>query len=206
MTVRRGIPRPVEMTLAAVATLALVPLYLIIGAAVLLGSGAPVLFRQTRVGRGGTPFTMLKFRTMRVRHSGPAVTAGGDQRVTAIGRILRRTKLDELPELWNVVRGDMSIVGPRPEVPQFVNLDDSRWQRVLEVRPGITDPTTLALIDEESLLAAVEGDPEVHYSTELLPRKLEGYLRYLNERTWRSDLRVVAATLAGLVRRRPRPS
>ncbi len=107
------------------------------------------------------------------------MTAGGDSRVTAIGRFLRRTKLDELPELWNVVRGEMSFVGPRPEVERFVRLEDPLWREVLEARPGLTDPTTLRLRDEESLLASVEGDREAYYRETLQPLKLRGYVEYL---------------------------
>ncbi|HET7435643.1 MAG TPA: sugar transferase [Thermoanaerobaculia bacterium] len=190
--------------MALVAILALSPLLAVIGVAVLVASGSPVLFRQTRVGRGGVPFTMLKFRTMRSGKSGPGVTAGGDARITAIGRVLRKTKLDELPELWNVVRGEMSIVGPRPEVPQFVDMSDTRWQRVLAARPGITDPTTVGLIDEEKILAAVQGDHEEFYRRELLPKKLAGYIDYLDRRSWRSDLRVIADTLSAVLSDRSR--
>jgi lipopolysaccharide/colanic/teichoic acid biosynthesis glycosyltransferase len=200
---KSGIPRVVEAPLALAGLAALSPLLAFAGACVLLGSGTPVLFRQTRVGKGGRPFTMLKFRTMRNDPSGPAVTAGDDPRITRIGALLRRTKLDELPELWNVVRGDMSLVGPRPEAPRYVDPSERRWERVLAVRPGITDPTTLSLIDEETLLASVQGDREQYYREHLVPKKLDGYIAYLERRSWRSDLAVLLRTVRSLFFRRP---
>jgi lipopolysaccharide/colanic/teichoic acid biosynthesis glycosyltransferase len=190
----RGIPRPVEKVLAAGALVALSPVLAVAGLAVLAGSGRPIVFRQKRIGRGGVPFTMIKFRTMVDRPGGAAVTAGDDPRITRIGRFLRRTKLDELPELWNVLCGDMSLVGPRPEAPRYVLEDEPRWKKVLSVRPGLTDPTTLALIDEETLLAQVTGDREEFYVRELLPKKLDGYIEYLERRTWRSDFEVLLRT------------
>ena len=199
---KSGIARPVEGAVALAGLVAVSPLLVAAGACVLLGSGRPVLFRQTRIGKFGRPFTMYKFRTMRNDPSGPAVTAGDDPRITRVGALLRRTKLDELPELWNVVRGDMSLVGPRPEAPRYVDPAEPRWERVLAVRPGITDPTTLTLIDEESLLASVQGDREQYYREHLLPQKLEGYIAYLERRTWRSDLTVLLRTVRSLVLRR----
>jgi lipopolysaccharide/colanic/teichoic acid biosynthesis glycosyltransferase len=167
--------------------------------AVLATSGRPAFFRQIRVGRGGKPFRLVKLRSMRNTEAGPRVTARGDDRVTPVGRLLRRSKLDELPELWNVLRGEMSFVGPRPEVPEYVDLDDTRWAEVLQARPGLTDPVTLALRDEEGLMESVEGDRELYYRETLQPRKLEGYRRYLERRTWRSDLGVIWNTIAALL-------
>jgi lipopolysaccharide/colanic/teichoic acid biosynthesis glycosyltransferase len=200
---KSGIPRPIEGAIALAGLAALSPLLLLTAACVILGSGRPALFRQTRVGRLGRPFTMYKFRTMRSDPSGPAVTAGDDSRITRIGALLRRTKLDELPELWNVVRGDMSLVGPRPEAPRYVHAGEKRWERVLSVRPGITDPTTLNLIDEESLLASVEGDREQYYREHLVPKKLDGYIAYLERRSWRSDLDILVRTVRSVVLRKP---
>lgn len=162
-------------------------------------SGRPVFFRQFRVGRAGRPFRLVKLRSMRPSSSGPSVTARGDARVTPVGRWLRRTKLDELPELWNVLRGDMSFVGPRPEVPEYVDLDNPLWADVLQVRPGLTDPMTLTLRDEEALLEVVEGDRDRYYRETLQPQKLAGYRAYLERRTWRTDLRVIYDTIAALL-------
>lgn len=197
----RGLPRPIEAVAAGASLIALSPLLAVTAAAVFVGSGAPVIFRQVRVGRGGAPFTLYKFRTMVNRPGGPAVTAGDDQRITRVGRLLRRTKLDELPELWNVLVGDMSFVGPRPEAPRYVSPEEQRWKRVLSVRPGLTDPTTLSLLDEESVLAAVTGDREEYYMRELLPTKLDGYIAYLDRRSWRTDLEVIWTTIASLLHR-----
>jgi lipopolysaccharide/colanic/teichoic acid biosynthesis glycosyltransferase len=194
----RGLPRISEVVAAGLALVILSPLLALIALAVALGSGLPILFRQERVGRGGVPFTLVKFRTMRNGPGGPGITAGDDRRITRVGRMLRRTKLDELPELWNVLRGDMSLVGPRPESPRYVS-DEPRWDRVLSVRPGLTDPTTLSLLDEEALLASVAGDREEFYIEQLLPKKLDGYLDYLDRRTWRTDLQVIRETVSRLL-------
>jgi lipopolysaccharide/colanic/teichoic acid biosynthesis glycosyltransferase len=167
--------------------------------AVLVTSGRPAFFRQVRVGRGGRSFRLVKLRSMRNANEGPRVTARGDHRVTPVGRVLRRTKLDELPELWNVLRGEMSFVGPRPEVPEYVDLGDPQWAEVLQARPGLTDPVTLALRDEEALMQRVEGDRERYYRETLQPRKLAGYRRYLERRTWRSDVVVIWNTVMALL-------
>jgi lipopolysaccharide/colanic/teichoic acid biosynthesis glycosyltransferase len=181
----------------------------VIGAAALAivaTSGWPVFFRQTRVGRGGKPFTLVKLRSMRASTGGPQVTARRDPRVTAVGALLRRTKLDELPELWNVLRGDMSFVGPRPEVPGYVDLADPVWARILKVRPGLTDPVTLRLRDEEALMETVAGaDRDRYYRESLQPVKLAEYQQYLEGRTWRSDIVVICDTILALLPGRRSP-
>jgi lipopolysaccharide/colanic/teichoic acid biosynthesis glycosyltransferase len=192
----------VEAMLAAGGLLAVSPVLALTAAAIALTSGFPIFFRQARMGRNGRPFTLVKFRTMRASRGGPQVTAGDDPRVTRLGKLLRRTKLDELPELWNVLVGDMSFVGPRPEVPRYVDTDSALWKEVLTVRPGLTDPATLRLRDEESLMARVEGDREAFYVEVLQPRKLEGYLEYLHRRSWKTDLVVIWDTLRALFGRR----
>ena len=202
---RRGLARPAEIVLAAGGLVAAAPVLAIAAAAVAATTGLPVFFRQVRVGRHGRPFTLIKFRTMRnarAGSAGPQVTAGNDPRITAVGRFLRRTKLDELPELWNVLRGDMSFVGPRPEVADYVHPEEPLWREVLSVRPGLTDPVTLRLRHEEALLEAVSGDREKYYRETLQPRKLEGYVEYLRRRTWRSDLGVLFATAGAIFRPR----
>lgn len=162
-----------------------------------LDSRGPVLFRQNRVGQNGKPFTMLKFRTMGNFCNGSLITAANDTRVTKVGRFLRRSKIDELPELWNVLKGDMSFVGPRPEVPEFVDLDDPLWQEVLEHRPGITDPVTLRLRNEEHLLANV-ADKELYYREVVQPYKLRGYARFVGDKSWKTDLRIIGRTLRAI--------
>ena len=163
-------------------------------------SGPPSIFRQERIGRHGQPFTLYKFRTMHAGQSGPLVTAAGDLRITPVGRVLRRTKADELPQLWNVIKGDMSLVGPRPEVRQYVDA----WPKedrdaILSVRPGITDPVTVSLKHEELLLAAV-ADPEQVYRQEIMPRKVQGYVEYVREQSVARDLKIVLETLRALIR------
>ncbi|MCB1034210.1 MAG: sugar transferase [Acidobacteria bacterium] len=195
----QGLPRVLEAPMATLALVLLSPLLLLVALAVALSSRGPVLFRQQRIGREGEEFTFYKFRSMRIESGGVLLTASGDSRVTAVGRVIRKLKLDELPELWNVIKGDLSLVGPRPEVPRYVDLSDPLWQEVLKARPGLTDPVTLRLRNEEELLGALEGDPELFYRLYLLPFKLRGYRSYLRDRSWRSDLWVLWNTLLGVV-------
>jgi len=195
----RGLPRAVDVVVALAGLICTAPLVGLIAFGVAVSSGRPVFFRQRRVGRHGRIFKLYKLRTMKPSSDGPQITSGNDARITRLGRFLRHTKLDELPTLWNVLGGDMSLVGPRPEVPRFVNLEDPVWQRVLTVRPGITDPVTLQLRSEADLLARIEGDTEEYYAKELQPSKLKGYVTYLEERNWRSDLRVILRTMAAVV-------
>jgi len=184
----------------------------VLGAALGLAASAPFLvaaclwirwdspgspfYGQTRIGRHGTPFTLYKLRSMRpVPELTSSITHGsGDPRITRPGRWLRRTKLDELPQLYNVLRGDMSLVGPRPEVPEFVALYTEEQREVLRVRPGITDPVSLAHYDEAAELET-QPAPEVYYREVLMPRKLAWQRAYLARRTWQSDLGVVIATI-----------
>jgi lipopolysaccharide/colanic/teichoic acid biosynthesis glycosyltransferase len=195
----KGLPRWFDVAIAFVGLGLAAPLIALSGLAIVVTSGLPVLFRQTRVGRSGHNFELYKLRTMKPSTNGPQITSGNDVRITRLGGFLRHSKLDELPTLWNVLRGDMSLVGPRPEVPRFVKPADPIWQKVLSVRPGITDPVTLHLRSEAELLARIEGDTEQYYVNELQPSKLKGYVAYLETRTWRSDLRVILRTFAAVV-------
>jgi lipopolysaccharide/colanic/teichoic acid biosynthesis glycosyltransferase len=199
--------RTLDLLLAGLGVLLLAPLLLAIAVWVRLDSRGPVLFRQERVGRGGRVFRIRKFRTMVAdaeRHAaaGPAqVTVAGDARITRAGAVLRRHKLDELPQLLDVLQGTMSLVGPRPEVPRWV----AEWpadlrETVLSVRPGITDPASLAYVDEAELLAC-SPDPERTYREQLMPRKLALASAYVRERTLAGDLRLIGATLVRLVGR-----
>ena len=160
----------------------------------------PVFFRQVRVGLGGQEFRILKFRSMRASTGGPEVTSASDNRITKVGRILRKSKLDELPQLVNVLVGDMSLVGPRPEVPRYV----AEWPaaartEILSVRPGITDPGSIEFRHEETELAAA-ADPERHYVDEILPRKVALYENYVRTRTFLGDLAIILRTAAAVVR------
>jgi lipopolysaccharide/colanic/teichoic acid biosynthesis glycosyltransferase len=204
-----GLPQPIQAVLALTALALSSPVLVVCAVAVRLSSRGPVIFRQERVGRDGVPFTLYKFRTMRIGASGSQVTAGGDARVTPVGRILRTTKLDELPELWNVANGTMSLVGSRPEVPRYVDLRDPLWRAVLAERPGITSPVTIRLRNEEALMASVPpARRETFYARTLLPYKLLGHLAYVQQRTPLTDLRVLIDTAAAIVlsRRWPLPS
>jgi lipopolysaccharide/colanic/teichoic acid biosynthesis glycosyltransferase len=195
----KGLPQSLEVAVALLLLIVAAPLLIAAAALIWLTSPGPVLFRHRRVGKDGRPFTLLKFRTMHEGGTGPEVTATADPRITPVGRVLRKTKIDELPELWNIVRGDMALVGPRPESPAYVDLADSQWQEVLRVRPGVTDPTTLRLRNEEELLAAVGGEHEAFYRNILVPYKLHGYRLYLTQRTWQSDVVVLWRTLYGVL-------
>jgi len=180
--------------------LLLSPLLLLAAAWIKLDSPGPALFRQTRVGRFGVPFTIHKFRTMRVE-AGAALTVGADPRITRAGHLLRQTKLDELPQLWDVLRGAMSLVGPRPELPRYVACYPAELRdRVLAVRPGITDPASLAFSHEAELLAAA-ADPEREYREVVLPAKLRLSADYAEHASLASDLRLILVTLARVARR-----
>ncbi len=186
------------MALASAGLVLLSPVLAVLALAVRVSSKGPVLFRQRRMGRNGRPFEILKFRSMRPGIAGPAVTGSEDGRITAVGRLLRKTKLDELPQLWNVLVGDMSLVGPRPELPRFVARFPSDYARILAVRPGITDYAALEFLDEEALLAC--PDPESTYLEHILPAKIVYYHRYLDRMSLRTDLGILARTAARLFR------
>jgi lipopolysaccharide/colanic/teichoic acid biosynthesis glycosyltransferase len=194
-----AMPRWVEVPVAALGLVLLSPILGLAAVAIKATSRGPALFKQQRVGLGGQCFTLFKFRTMRVQAGGPQVTVRGDSRITAIGGVLRHLKLDEIPELWNVVLGDMSLVGPRPEVPELVDLGSALWQQVLQARPGVTDPVTVRLRNEEVILAATEGDLEGFYRDVAQPFKLLGYRSYLERRTWLSDVRVLFQTVRAVL-------
>lgn len=189
-----------EAALALGGLAAAAPVLAISGVLVKLSSPGPVLFRQQRMGQDGKPFELYKFRTMRTGNSGPAITARGDSRITPIGKLLRQTKLDELPSLLNVAKGELSFVGPRPEVPRYVDLSNPLWRAVLAAKPGLTSQVTIELRNEEQLLASVSGDRDRYYREFLLPYKLLGERDYVQGRSWRSDLGVIAETLVAIVR------
>ena len=196
--------RGFDASLALFGLALLWPVLALIAIRIRLCDGAPVIFSQPRVGRFGKPFLIHKFRSMvtDAPRLGSSVTAAGDTRVTPTGRLLRRFKLDELPQLWNVLKGDMSIVGPRPEVPEYVDLCDAGWQEVLSVRPGVTSPASLAYLGEESLLARA-NDLERFYRESILPAKLGLNLRYVRQRSFLGDLRVIGETLLRCFARTP---
>ncbi|MFA4943142.1 MAG: sugar transferase [Lentisphaeria bacterium] len=181
---------------------ALSPLLLLTALAIVAADGVPLLFRQLRVGRHGRDFRLCKFRTMAVRKEAEmgSFDAGGAARVTPLGRFLRKTKLDELPQLWNVLIGDMSLVGPRPEVRKWVDAYPERWAAVLTVRPGITDNASIEFRNEEEILARA-ADPEKAYREDVLPRKLDLYEAYVQNHNLVGDLKILFRTLWTIVRR-----
>lgn len=189
--------RAFDLAASAVALLLLAPVLLVIALAIKLDSPGPVLFRQQRVGRHGVPFVIHKFRTMvaDAPQRGLPLTVGADPRITKTGGWLRRTRLDELPQLLDVLRGAMSLVGPRPEVPRYVqHYPSGLRERALAVRPGITDPSSLAFLDEDKLLAAA-ADPEQEYIQHILPRKLQAAADYAEHASLWTDLQVLVRTL-----------
>jgi lipopolysaccharide/colanic/teichoic acid biosynthesis glycosyltransferase len=185
---------------AALALVLLAPLLALLALWIKLDAPGPVFFRQQRVGRHGVLFCIHKFRTMRAGAPGLPLTVGDDPRITRAGAFLRRTRLDELPQLIDVLQGAMSLVGPRPEVPRYVaHYPPALRERVLAVRPGITDPASLAYIDEAALLAAA-ADPEREYIEVVLPAKLERAAAYAEQASLATDLAVLWRTLRALVR------
>jgi lipopolysaccharide/colanic/teichoic acid biosynthesis glycosyltransferase len=179
----------------------LAPVMLLVAMLVKMDSGGPVLFRQVRVGRGGRDFVILKFRSMidRRASAGPGVSARDDARITRVGGFLRASKLDELPQIINVLRGEMSIVGPRPELRRFVDLypDDAK-NAIFTLRPGITDPASVVYRNEEKLLTGAQ-DVEGFYIREILPDKIRLHLDYVNGRSFWGDVMIILRTLRSIV-------
>lgn len=161
----------------------------------------PVLFRQLRIGKSWKPFTIYKFRTMVLKQDGESddsFDAGDKSRITRFGRILRRTKIDELPQLLNLLKGDISLVGPRPEVQKWTEIYKDKWEIVLSVKPGITDNASLEFINEEDILSRSEN-PEELYQQVILPRKLDLYVEYVNNHSFLKDLKIVMRTIKLLI-------
>jgi lipopolysaccharide/colanic/teichoic acid biosynthesis glycosyltransferase len=191
-----------DLVLAALGLVLLAPLFLLVAVWIKLDSPGPVFFRQERVGRGGAPFRIHKFRTMRQGEAGsrdPLITIGDDPRITRAGAWLRHSKLDELPQLIDVLTGHMSLVGPRPEVPRYVALyPEALRAKVLSVRPGITDLASVEYLDESRRLARA-SDPEREYIEVVMPTKLRAAARYVDQMSLGTDLRVLVATLRALL-------
>lgn len=192
--------RVFDLFFSLVGLAVLSPLLLGIALAVRLRQGGPVFFSQQRVGLNGRLFSIWKFRTMVVdsERLGLGITKSGDPRITPLGRFLRRTKLDELPQLWNVLKGDMSFVGPRPEIPKYTEHYTDEQKKVLKLKPGITDVATLAFRNEEELLKSA-SDVEVFYLKYCLPRKIEMNLSYSQTANiWRDTLVIINTVVPGL--------
>lgn len=191
-----------DWTASTLGLLVLTPLLLILSMWIKIDSPGPVFFRQLRVGRGGKPFRMHKFRTMveDAELRGLQITVGADKRVTRVGKLLRKYKLDELPQLIDVWVGAMSLVGPRPEVPQYVaHYPDDLRDLILSVRPGITDRASIEFKDENEILGKAI-DPHLAYINEVLPIKIKYYEDYVTDHSLASDIKIIFATIKALLR------
>lgn len=172
------------------------PILVIISVLIKLTSKGPILFKQKRVGRYGKEFNILKFRTMVVNAEklGKQITVGKDSRITKVGAFLRKYKFDELPQLINVIKGDMSLVGPRPEVPKYVELYNEKQRRVLDVRPGITDYASIEYRDENSILGRVDN-PEEYYINVIMPHKIDLNMKYIEKNNVLIDIEIIFKTI-----------
>ena len=181
--------RLLDLTFATLSLIGLLPLVMLCALLARIQSPGPIIYRAKRVGRGGRIFEMYKFRTMvaNAESLGTGLTIYGDSRITKLGRFLRWTKWDEIPQFLNVIKGDMSIIGPRPEAPEYVEFYTKNQKQALQVRPGITGPAQIANRDEEEKLKD-HADPEQYYITQLMPRKLEIDLNYIEKQGVASDL------------------
>lgn len=192
--------RVTDIVFSSVGILCLSPIYLAVVVFILALDGRPVVFRQRRVGIGRRPFRIIKFRTMtEIISNNEIFEAGSSSRVTASGAFLRKTKLDELPQLFNVLFGEMSIVGPRPEIESWTRVYEARWDNVLSVRPGITDWAAINYRDEEVLLAGSDNAEET-YRNEILPKKLDYYEDYVRRVQFSSDVKILRSTLGTLLK------
>lgn len=192
--------RAFDVAASAAGLIVASPIFAAVAVAIKATDRGPVFFRQERVGRDGVTFRIHKFRSMRVANTGSLVTSANDDRITPIGSFLRKSKLDELPQLIDVLLGDMSLVGPRPEVPRYVEMWGADARReILSVRPGISDPAAIAFRNEQDELAAAD-DPERHYVEVILPKKVGMYRAYVRDRSFFGDLRILVDTLATIVK------
>jgi len=188
--------RVFDFFLALILLLFFSPLFLIVAVLIKLTSSGPIFFSQNRGGKGGQYFSILKFRSMTVKSEadGKDFHPGSDDRVTSIGQLLRKTKMDELPQLINVLKGEMSMVGPRPEVKVYIDLYPERWKKVLSIRPGITDPASISFRNEEELLAKAD-DAEMEYRQKILPYKLNLYEQYVEKVSLFTDIKLLVLTI-----------
>jgi len=192
--------RAFDLIFAACGILLLSPGFVLAALAVKLSGSGSVLFSHRRAGLNFKPFSIYKFRTMVIGadKNGSAITTSGDARITTVGRLLRKTKLDELPQLFNVLFGDMSLVGPRPEVEQYAEMFREDYKIVLSVRPGITDYAAIEFRHEEAILARY-ADPQLAYTTEILPAKIALYKKYISERSFITDLKILVRTAGAIL-------
>jgi lipopolysaccharide/colanic/teichoic acid biosynthesis glycosyltransferase len=190
-----------DVTLAAVLIVVTLPVWLLIAFAILIFSPGAIFYGHRRLGRQGRPFTLWKFRTMHPQSAGGSLTISGDSRITGVGRVLRRWKLDELPQLINILAGDMTFVGPRPETEDFVVRYDAAQAEILKFTPGLTDPASLKYRHEQELLASYD-DPVAAYLDEILPDKISLSLQYQQHRSLTSDLKIAWQTILAIFQKR----
>ncbi len=189
-----------DIILSFVLIILLLPLFILVSIAIVLTSKGGPFFCQQRVGKNGKIFTLYKFRTMKVKQSHQSLlTVGNDERITAVGKWLRKSKIDELPQLINILKCDMSFVGPRPEVPYYVQFYTNEQRKVLTVRPGLTDIASLSYINESEELSKAQN-PEEHYIKVILPKKIELSLQYIEKQTFISDLGIILKTFLKITR------
>ncbi len=190
-----------DIVLSCLGLLLLSPLFVVVAVWIVIDNPGPIFYRQMRVGKDGKDFGLLKFRSMRIGADKESLITIGehDSRITRAGYYIRKYKLDELPQLWNVLTGDMSLVGPRPEVRRYVDLYTAEQRQVLTVRPGITDYASIEYIDENRLLAQAE-DPDRTYIEEILPAKIALNMRYIKHQTLGEYMKIIFLTLAKIIR------
>ncbi|RUM60009.1 MAG: sugar transferase [Persephonella sp.] len=198
---QRYIKRLIDFIFSLMGLLVLLPLFIIVAFLIKKEDRGSIFFRQERVGQNWKPFKIYKFRTMveNAERMGAKVTKGNDPRITKIGKILRKYKIDELPQLINVLKGDMSLVGPRPEVYKYAKVYKKDYDEILKVKPGITDYASLEFIDEEKLLENAEN-PEKYYIEKILPIKIKYYKKYLKDISFFTDIKLILRTIMGIVR------
>ena len=188
--------RSFDLLFSTIGLLIMLPFMILISLIIFINDRKPVLFKQKRIGLNLQPFTLYKFRSMKVNKSSlnGSFDLGNQLRVTRIGKLLRKTKLDELPQLFNVLKGDMSIVGPRPEVKQYIEVYPERWAIVYKVKPGITDNASIEFRNEEEILVKSQN-PKKTYVEEILPKKLKLYEQYVNAQSFLNDLKIILRTI-----------
>jgi lipopolysaccharide/colanic/teichoic acid biosynthesis glycosyltransferase len=193
--------RITDLIISIILLIILSPLLLLISVAIYIESGNPVLYKQERVGKNWINFKILKFRTMinGAETLGPSITCRNDSRLTYTGTLLRKYKLDELPQLINVIRGEMSLVGPRPEVPQFAQMFSKEYSEILKIKPGISDFASIEFNDEAQLLEQNINVEEI-YITKILPQKIKLYYRYLTQKSLITDFKIIFATVRIIVK------
>lgn len=191
------IKRIFDILFSLLGLLILAPILLLTWIVVRVSSGGPVIFKQERSGLNGVPFTIYKFRTMYPEHGGSSVSVKGESRITPLGGVLRRFKLDELPELWNILKGDMSFVGPRPDMPEYTARLQGDQREILTLRPGLTSPASIKYSREEQLLSSVP-DPLKYFDEVIWPDKTEMNLEYVRRRSFIGDLALIIKTIVGI--------